>query len=84
MMQQPSDLVERADQRSATHAGRDVKIRPDGTVKQRERGSMDASMIPKGKEQPTDGAYVPEHDHLDPDLEPKTGSQPHVKKDLSA
>ncbi|WP_408234791.1 MULTISPECIES: hypothetical protein [Paraburkholderia] len=83
-MQEPSDPVERADQRRQSTQDRDVKLRPDGTVEQREHGSMDASMLPKGKDHPDEGPYVPEHDHVDPDLEPQTGKQPQVKKDLSA
>jgi hypothetical protein len=83
MKQEPSDPVERADQRRHS-GGDDVTIKPDGTVEQRVHGNMDETMVPKGKEHPEEGPYVPEHDHLDPDLEPASGSQQHVKKDLEA
>jgi hypothetical protein len=84
MNHEPSDPVERADQRRQSTGDGDVKIKPDGTVEQRVHGNMDETMVPKGKEHPEEGPYVPEHDHLDPDLEPGTGSQRHLKKDLEA
>jgi hypothetical protein len=31
---------------------------------------MDASLVPKGKEHPELGSYVPEHDHVEPDRKP--------------
>jgi hypothetical protein len=33
---------------------------------------MDASLVPKGKDHPEQGPYQPEHDHLDPDVEPRS------------
>ncbi|WP_446728053.1 hypothetical protein [Paraburkholderia sp. SG-MS1] len=84
MNHEPSDPVERADQRRQSTGDGDVKIRPDGAVEQRAHGNMDETMVPKGKEHPDEGPYVPEHDHLDPDLEPESGDEPHVKKDSEA
>ncbi|MEA3127364.1 MAG: hypothetical protein QOD67_4383, partial [Caballeronia sp.] len=54
----------------------DVVEKADGSIEQREHGSMDASLVPKGKDHPEQGAYVPEHDHVDPDLEPDTTRKP--------
>ncbi|MEW9580259.1 hypothetical protein [Paraburkholderia sp. DGU8] len=84
MKPEPSDPVERADERRQSIRDHDVDIDPDGTVHQREHGNMDASLLPKGKDHPEQGPYVPEHDHVDPNLEPQTGSQPPASKDLSA
>ncbi|CAB3786980.1 hypothetical protein LMG27177_02116 [Paraburkholderia fynbosensis] len=84
MNHEPSDPVERADQRRQRTGDGDVKLRPDGAVEQRAHGNMDETMVPKRKEHPDEGPYVPEHDHLDPDLEPETGKQPHAKKDEEA
>lgn len=86
MKNEPSDPVERADQRRATHAdGNDVRVEKDGTVTQREHGSIDETMTPKGKEHPSEGPYTPEHDGVDPDFEPP-GSPGHrpSKGDLGA
>jgi hypothetical protein len=70
MAQEPSDPVERADQRREALGDGDVEQNSDGTIEQREHGNMDASLVPKGKDHPEEGPYVPEHDHKDPDLEP--------------
>jgi hypothetical protein len=74
MQQEPSDPVERADERRKAIGDGDVTVKDDGTVEQKEHGSMDASLVPKGKDHPEQGPYVPEHDHLDPDLEPPAGA----------
>ena len=47
MKQEPSDPVERADERRQSIRDRDVHIDRDGTVHQREHGNMDASQVPK-------------------------------------
>jgi hypothetical protein len=70
MTNEPSDPVERADKRRQEVGNGDVEQKPDGTIRQREHGSMDASLVPKGKDHPDEGPYTPEHDHKDPDLEP--------------
>lgn len=70
MNNEPSDPVERADQRREKLGAGDVEEKADGTIRQREHGNMDASLVPKGKDHPEEGAYTPEHDHKDPDLEP--------------
>ncbi|KMZ11176.1 hypothetical protein BHUM_06221 [Candidatus Burkholderia humilis] len=83
MEQEPSDSVERADKRREAlgDGDGDVKQKGDGTIEQREHGNMDASLVPKGKDHPEQGPYVPEHDHKDPDLEPGTSN---VKSDNEA
>jgi hypothetical protein len=68
MKPEPSDPVERADERREAVGSGDVTENPNGTINQKEHGSMDASLVPKGKDHPEQGAYVPEHDHVDPDL----------------
>ena len=70
MKEEPSDPVERADQRRKAVGSGDVIEKPDGTIEQREHGSMDASLVPKGKDHPEQGPYTPEHDGVDPDLDP--------------
>ena len=85
MNQEPSDPVERADQRRKQLRDGDVKVKSDGTVEQRPHGNMDATLIPKGKDHPSQGPYTPEHDHVDPDLEPGGAKgHPTGKDDLSA
>ncbi|CAB3653190.1 hypothetical protein [Paraburkholderia phenoliruptrix] len=85
MNQEPSDPVERADQRREQLRDGDVKVKSDGTVEQRPHGNMDATLIPKGKDHPSQGPYTPEHDHVDPDLEPGGAKgHPTGKDDLSA
>ena len=84
MNPEPSDPVERADQRRETMEEHDVTVKSDGTVKQRVHGNMDATQVPKGKEHPSEGPYTPEHDHVDPDLEPDPKGHPAGKGDLSA
>ncbi|MEA3111938.1 MAG: hypothetical protein QOG58_1737 [Caballeronia sp.] len=76
MNPEPSDPVERADKRREALGQGDVVEKADGSIEQREHGSMDASLVPKGKDHPEQGAYVPEHDHVDPDLEPDTTRKP--------
>ena len=68
---EPSDPVERADKRREGIVDPDTRVASDGTVHQREHGSMDASLVPKGKDHPEQGPYEPNHDHLDPDVEPE-------------
>ena len=85
MNQEPSDPVERADQRRQTTEQGDVQVKDDGTVEQRPHGNMDETLVPKGKDHPDEGPVVPEHDHVDPDLEPDSeGGPPSGKGDLSA
>ena len=82
---EPSDPVERADQRREALGDGDVIQKPDGTIEQREHGSRDASLVPKGKDHPEQGPYQPLHDHLDPDVEPDAGSEhPTSKPDSEA
>ncbi|MFL9912170.1 hypothetical protein PQR75_43630 [Paraburkholderia fungorum] len=76
MNHEPSDPVERADQRRQSTRDNDVHVKRDGTVEQRAHGNMDETMVPKGKDHPEERPYVPEHDHLDPDLEPAADSRP--------
>lgn len=72
MKSEPSDPVERADERRKAIGSGDISEKPDGTIEQKEHGSMDASLVPKGKDHPEQGPYVPEHDHIDPTLEPRS------------
>jgi hypothetical protein len=72
MMAEPSDPVERADKRREAIGDGDVIKKPDGTIEQKEHGSMDASLVPKGKDHPEQGAYQPEQDHLYPDSKPES------------
>lgn len=72
MNREPSDPVERADQRRQEVGEGDVTEKPDGTIRQKEHGSMDASLVPKGPDHPEQGPFVPEHDHIDPNLEPNS------------
>jgi hypothetical protein len=82
---EPSDPVERADKRREEIVDGDVTENADGTVEQREHGSMDASLVPKGKDHPEQGPYEPEHDHLDPDVEPDaSAAHPAGKQDSEA
>jgi hypothetical protein len=62
MNPEPSDPVERADQRREKLGAGDIAQKPDGTIEQKEHGSMDASLVPRGKDRPELGPYVPEHD----------------------
>ncbi|WP_250515442.1 hypothetical protein [Caballeronia sp. INDeC2] len=84
MQNEPSDPVERADERRKTLGEGDVKEKADGTIEQREHGNMDASLVPKGKEHPDEGPYTPEHDHIDPDVEPTSSSGRPRKSDNEA
>ncbi|MFM0630819.1 hypothetical protein [Paraburkholderia xenovorans] len=70
MSHEPSDPVERADQRRHSPGSRDVTIEPDGSVRQKPHGNMDETMVPAKPEHPDEGPVVPEHDHVDPDVEP--------------
>ncbi|SAL50053.1 hypothetical protein AWB64_05273 [Caballeronia sordidicola] len=69
------DPVEHADERRKALGDGDVTEYADGTIEQKEHGSMDASLVPKGKDHPEQGPCVPEHDHLDPDVESHPGSE---------
>jgi hypothetical protein len=75
MNPEPSDPVERADKRREKLGPGDIEEKRDGTIEQREHGNMDASLVPKGKDHPDEGPYAPEHDHVDPDLEPDSESK---------
>lgn len=66
----PSDPVEMAEQRKRAVQDGDVSVEADGSVHQRPHGSMDETLLAKGKDHPEQGPYTPEHDHVDPDLEP--------------
>ncbi|SOE47801.1 hypothetical protein SAMN05446927_0242 [Caballeronia arationis] len=72
MNPEPSDPIERADKRRERLGAGDVSQKADGSIEQQEHGSMDASLVPKGKDHPEQGPYQPEHDHLDPDVEPRS------------
>jgi hypothetical protein len=74
MQNEPSDPVKRADERRKALGEGDVKEKRDGTIEQREHGNIDPSLVPKGKEHPGEGPFAPEHDHVDPDLEPASRS----------
>ncbi|MDR5829308.1 hypothetical protein P9250_15580 [Caballeronia sp. LP006] len=85
MNSEPSDPVERADQRREAIGKGDVKEKADGTIEQREHGNMDASLVPKGKDHPEQGPYTPENDHIDPDVDPDAGpDHPSSKRDSEA
>ncbi|BAO92621.1 hypothetical protein [Caballeronia cordobensis] len=77
MQNEPSDPVERADERRKALGEGDIRVTGDGTIEQREHGNIDPTLVPKGKDLPEEGPYVPEHDHVDPDLEPSSrGDRP--------
>lgn len=84
MQHEPSDPVERADKRRNDLGEGDVKEKSDGTIEQREHGNMDPSLVPKGKDHPEEGPYVPEHDHVDRDVEPASRSGRPGKSDNEA
>ena len=46
MQNEPSDPVERADERRKTLGEGDVKEKRDGTIEQREHGNIDPSLVP--------------------------------------
>jgi len=71
MNSEPSDPVERADKRREDLGAGDIVQKPDGTIEQKAHGNMDASLVPKGMDHPEVGPYVPEHDHVDPEVEPE-------------
>ena len=70
MTSEPSDPVERADQRRQAVGNGDVTQNADGTIEQRPHGNMDETLVPKGKDHPEEGPYVPENDGVDPDTTP--------------
>ena len=81
----PNDPVEMAEQRKDAVKDGDVSVESDGTVHQKPHGNMDETLLAKGKDQPGQGPYVPEHDHVDPDLEPaKDPVRARPKGDLEA
>ncbi|WP_244173309.1 hypothetical protein [Caballeronia temeraria] len=51
---------------------------------QRDRGNIDPSLVPKGKEHPGEGLDAPEHNRVDPDLEPASRSGRPGKSDNEA
>lgn len=55
MNPEPSDPVERADKRREAIGEGEVKEKPDGTIEQRGHGSMDPTLVPKGKDHPEQG-----------------------------
>jgi hypothetical protein len=71
---EPSDPVERAEQRKRSQENGDVSVGRDGTVRQKPHGNMDETLIPQGKDHPEQGPYTPGHDHVDPDVEPASES----------
>lgn len=78
-----ADPVERADaRRIAKEDGNDVTVHKDGTVEQRPHGNMDSTLLPKGKDHPEEGAYLPEHDGVNPDTDAQV--KPRGKDDLGA
>jgi hypothetical protein len=85
MTNEPSDPVERADKRRKELGSGDILEKPDGTIKQREHGNIDPTLVPKGKEHPNEGPYVPEHDLVDPDTSPDASADhPTSKPDSEA
>lgn len=49
------------------------------------RTAIDETLVPKGKDHPEEGPYVPEHDGVDPDTSPDaTSDHPTGKSDLGA
>lgn len=85
MNPEPSDPVERADQRRNALGDGDVTEKPDGTIEQRPHRNMDETLVPKGKDDPEEGPYVPEHDGVDPDTSPDASSDhPKGKSDFDA
>ncbi|MEK6346674.1 MAG: hypothetical protein V4764_04305 [Burkholderia sp.] len=58
--------ADRADPARHPHreSGHDVSVEPDGTVRQKGHGSMDATMIPQ-KPDPARGPQEPAPGHLD-------------------
>lgn len=85
MNREPSDPVERADQRREARGDGDIIKKPDGTIEQRPHGNMDETLVPKGKDHPDEDPYVPEHDLVDPDTSPDASSvHPKGKSDLGA
>ena len=75
-----ADPVERADRRRLQSDDGDVSVAPDGTVTQKPHGNMDETLVPKGKDHPEQGSYTPEHDHVDPDLQPSADNAPRGPK----
>ena len=84
MQNEPSDPVERADERRKALGEGDVRVKGDGTIEQHEHGNIDPTLVPKGKDNPEEGPFVPEHDHVDPDLEPSSRSGRPGKADSEA
>lgn len=85
MNPEPSDPVERADQRRQASGHGDVEEKSDGTIEQRPHGNMDETLVPKGKDHPDEGPYVPEHDLVDPDSSPDASEDhPRSKPDSAA
>lgn len=74
MTSEPSDPVERADQRRQAVGSGDVTEKADGSIEQRPHGNMDETLVPKGKDHPGEGPYVPENDGVVPDTTPDAGS----------
>ncbi|MDR5763159.1 MULTISPECIES: hypothetical protein [unclassified Caballeronia] len=84
MQSEPSDPLERADERRKALGEGDIKEKGDGTIEQREHGNIDPTLVPKGKDHSEEGPYVPEHDHVDLDLEPTSRSGRPGKADNEA
>lgn len=75
MHPEPSDPVERADQRREALGDGEITQKADGTIEPRPHGNMDETLVPKGKDHPDEGPHVPEHDGADP------GSSPDARSD---
>ncbi|EKS70194.1 hypothetical protein BURK_018990 [Burkholderia sp. SJ98] len=85
MNREPSDPVQRADERREALGEGDVKEKSDGTIEQREHGNIDPTLVPKGKDHPEQGPYTPEHDLKDPDTSPDASADhPKGKRDSEA
>jgi hypothetical protein len=85
MNPESSDPVERADHRREALVDGDIIQKADGTIEQRPHGNIDETLVPKGKDHPEEGPYVPEHDGVDPDTSPDaTSDHPTGKSDLGA
>jgi hypothetical protein len=66
-----TDPVEHADHRHESECGHDdVTIERDGEVAQEPHGNVDETSIPSGEDHPKQGPHAPEHDQLDPALQP--------------
>jgi hypothetical protein len=71
MNSEPSDPVERADQRQEALGDGDITHKPDGTIEQRPHGNMDETLVPKGKDHPRGGPVHPGTRWCGPGYQPR-------------